>query len=171
MCGTHESLAQVHNWTNEDGESGQQTHYFHCDQIDIPREMIDKDGNLLWYGEYNAWGRLKEGTRVTDSSYHPFRLKTSMPTVRRGCITTSSGIMSLRRDGLWIRTRLGWQVRITCISLGLMYWDGLISGWARTETIDPPSDIKHKFQLLARFRKRKKCLRQGLNWIRIQLLV
>lgn len=45
------------------------------------------------------------------------------------------------------------------------------SGWARTETIDPPCDIKHKFQLLARFRKRKKCLRQGLNWIRIQLLV
>ena len=30
------------------------------------------------------------------------------------------------------------------------------SGWARTETIDPPCDIKHKFRLLARFRKRKK---------------
>lgn len=45
------------------------------------------------------------------------------------------------------------------------------SGWARTETIDLPCDIKHKFRLLARFRKRKKCLRQGLNWMRIQLLV
>ena len=45
------------------------------------------------------------------------------------------------------------------------------SGWARTETIDPPCDIKHKFRLLARFRTRKKCLRQGLNWMRIQLLV
>ena len=41
------------------------------------------------------------------------------------------------------------------------------SGWARTETIDPPRDIQHKFRLLARFRKRKKCLRQGLNWMRI----
>ena len=25
----------------EDGESRQQTHYFHCDQIDIPREIAD----------------------------------------------------------------------------------------------------------------------------------
>lgn len=45
MCGTQEPLAHVHNWTNEDGESGQQTRYFHCDQIGIPREIIDKDGN------------------------------------------------------------------------------------------------------------------------------
>ncbi|WP_455161817.1 RHS domain-containing protein [Streptococcus timonensis] len=22
--------------------------------------MTDKDGNLLWYGEYTAWGRLKK---------------------------------------------------------------------------------------------------------------
>ena len=33
------------------------------------------------------------------------------------------------------------------------------SGWARTETIDPLCDIKHKFLLLARFRKRKKMLK------------
>ena len=31
-----------------------------------------------------------------------------------------------------------------------------LSGWARTETIDSPCDIKQKFRLLARFRKRKK---------------
>ena len=47
MCGTHEPLAQVHNRTKEDGESRQQTHYFHCDQIGIPREMTDKDVNEL----------------------------------------------------------------------------------------------------------------------------
>lgn len=35
---------------------------------------------------------------------------TSMPTVRRGCITTSSGIMSLMQVGLLIRIRLGWLV-------------------------------------------------------------
>lgn len=56
-------------YRNHINESSQQTHYFHCDQIDIPREMTDKDGNLLWYGEYTAWGRLKEETRVTDSAY------------------------------------------------------------------------------------------------------
>ena len=43
-------LAQVRNWTNEDGESRQQTYYFNCDKIGIPRKMTDKDGNLLWYG-------------------------------------------------------------------------------------------------------------------------
>ena len=51
--------AQVRNWTNEDGEIGQQAHYFHCDQIGILREITDKDGNLLWLGNYTGWGRLK----------------------------------------------------------------------------------------------------------------
>ena len=52
----------------EDGESRQQTHYFHCDHIGIPREMTDKDGNLVWFGNYTGWGRLKEETKVTDSA-------------------------------------------------------------------------------------------------------
>ncbi|WP_420794444.1 RHS domain-containing protein [Veillonella rogosae] len=43
---SYEPLAQVHDWINEDGESRQQTHYFHCDQIGIPREMTDKNVNL-----------------------------------------------------------------------------------------------------------------------------
>ena len=68
MWGTHEPLAQVHNWTNEEGESRQQTHYFHCDQIGIPREMTDKDSKLLWFGSYTGWGRLKEETEVTDNA-------------------------------------------------------------------------------------------------------
>ncbi|MDK7353302.1 hypothetical protein [Rothia aeria] len=37
---SYEPLAQVRDWTNEDGESRQQTHYFHCDHIGIPREMM-----------------------------------------------------------------------------------------------------------------------------------
>ena len=72
---SYEPLAQVRDWTTEDGESRQQTHYFHCDQIGIPREMTDKDGNLLWLGNYTGWGRLKEETRVADSAYQPFRLQ------------------------------------------------------------------------------------------------
>ena len=75
MCGTHEPLAQVHNWTNEEGESRQQTHYFHCDQIGIPHEMTDIQGNLLWYGEYTAWGRLKKDERVYRNAHQPFRLQ------------------------------------------------------------------------------------------------
>ena len=37
--------------------------------------MTDKDGNLLWFGNYTGWGRLKEETRVTDTAYQPFRLQ------------------------------------------------------------------------------------------------
>ena len=69
MCGTHDPLAQVRNWTTVDDEKRQQSHYFHCDQIGIPREMTDKDGNLLWFGNYTGWGPLKEETKVTDSEY------------------------------------------------------------------------------------------------------
>jgi len=29
---SYDSLAQVRNWSTADGESRQQTHYFHCDQ-------------------------------------------------------------------------------------------------------------------------------------------
>ena len=68
-------LVQVRDWTTKDGESRQQTHYFHCDQIGIPKEMTDIHGNLLWYGEYTAWGRLKEEPKVTDGAYQPFRLQ------------------------------------------------------------------------------------------------
>ena len=72
---SYEPLAQVRDWTTEDGENRQQTRYFHCDQIGIPREMTDKDGKLLWFGNYTGWGRLKEETKVTDSAYQPFRLQ------------------------------------------------------------------------------------------------
>ena len=72
---SYDSLAQVRNWTNEDGESRQQTHYFHCDQIGIPREITNKDGNLLWFGNYTGWGRLKKDERVYRNVHQPFRLQ------------------------------------------------------------------------------------------------
>ena len=75
MSGTHVRGFACLNHINKDGESGQQTHYFHFDQIGIPRETTDKDGNLLWFGNYTGWGRLKEETRVTDNAYQPFRLQ------------------------------------------------------------------------------------------------
>ena len=72
---SYDPLAQVHNRTNEDGESHQQTHYFHYDQIGIPREMTDKDGNLLWYGEYTSWVRLKKDEMIYKDAHLPFRLQ------------------------------------------------------------------------------------------------
>ena len=32
-------------------------------------------GNLLWYGEYTAWGRLKKDERVYRNAHQPFRLQ------------------------------------------------------------------------------------------------
>ena len=37
--------------------------------------MTDKDCNLVWFGNYTGWGRLKEETKITDSAYQPFRLQ------------------------------------------------------------------------------------------------
>lgn len=64
MCGTHARGFACLIHINEDGENGQETHYFHCYQIAKPREMTDKYGNLLWFGNYTAWGRLKKDNRV-----------------------------------------------------------------------------------------------------------
>ncbi len=59
MHGTYTRGFAYQNHINEDGENRQQTHYFHCNQIGIPKEMTDINVNLLWYGEYTAWDRLK----------------------------------------------------------------------------------------------------------------
>ena len=62
---SYEPLAQIHNHTNTEGETKQEINYFHCDQIGIPREMTDRDGNLIWFGEYDAWGKSKKSRRRT----------------------------------------------------------------------------------------------------------
>ena len=69
---SYEPLAQVF-YNNKDEK--QYLAYFHNDQIGIPREMTDQFGNLLWYGEYTAWGRLKKDERVYKDVHQPFRLQ------------------------------------------------------------------------------------------------
>ena len=69
---SYEPLAQVFD-NAKDGK--QYLAYFHNDQIGIPREMTDVHGNLLWYGEYTAWGRLKKDGRVYKNAHQPFRLQ------------------------------------------------------------------------------------------------
>ncbi|WP_283129722.1 RHS repeat domain-containing protein, partial [Neisseria lactamica] len=39
------------------------------------REITDKDGNLLWFGDYYGWGKLKSETNVTGTAHQPFRLQ------------------------------------------------------------------------------------------------
>ena len=72
---SYEPLAQIHNYTNEEFETKQETNYFHCDQIGMPCEMTDKDGRLLWFGDYFGWGKLKSETNVTKTAHQPFRLQ------------------------------------------------------------------------------------------------
>ena len=69
---SYEPLAQVFD-NAKDGK--QYIAYFHNDQIGIPREMTDIHGNLLWYDEYTAWGRLKKDERVYQNAHQPFRLQ------------------------------------------------------------------------------------------------
>ena len=69
---SYEPLAQVFDNAKD---SKQYLAYFHNDQVGIPREMTDIHGNLLWYGEYTAWGRLKKDERVYQNAHQPFRLQ------------------------------------------------------------------------------------------------
>ena len=69
---SYEPLAQIFD-NAKDGK--QYLAYFHTDQVGIPREMTDIHGNLLWYGEYTAWGRLKKDERVYRNAHQPFRLQ------------------------------------------------------------------------------------------------
>ena len=70
----YEPLAQVRNWTDAEHGSHESIHYFHCDQIGRPRELTDAEGRLLWYGEYDALGRLEREEDICGVS-QPFRLQ------------------------------------------------------------------------------------------------
>jgi len=75
---SYEPLAQVRNHTNAEGESKQETHYFYCDQIGIPREMTDSEGKLVWFGDYYGWGKLKNETNTSGTAHKPFRLQNTL---------------------------------------------------------------------------------------------
>lgn len=72
---SYEPLAQIHNWTDSEGASHETLFYFHCDQAGSPREMTDKDGNLVWYGAYRAWGQLDFEECIAANVHQPFRLQ------------------------------------------------------------------------------------------------
>ena len=75
MCVTHVCGFAYRSSINEDREIGQQAHYFYYDQVGIPSEMTEIHGNLLWFGNYTGWDRLKVETKVTDAAYQPFRIQ------------------------------------------------------------------------------------------------
>ena len=80
--------------------------------------MTDKDGNLLWFGNYTGWGRLKEETKVTDSAYQPFRLQNQYADREAGLHDNFFRYYENRTAvGLSIKARLGCGVQIICTGL------------------------------------------------------
>ncbi|WP_308021770.1 RHS domain-containing protein, partial [Neisseria canis] len=62
--GSYEPLAQIVQTANRDGgKADRQILYYHNDQIGIPREMTDAEGNIVWRGEYGGWGKLNNAER------------------------------------------------------------------------------------------------------------
>ena len=122
---SYEPLTQIRDWTDAEDNSQQQTSYFHCDQIGIPREMTDKNGKLLWFGEYDAWGKVTEETNVTGTAHQPFRLQNQYCDHETGYIAISSGITTLMWVGLSTKTRLALREVIIYIGLHLIYKNGL----------------------------------------------
>ena len=74
--GSYEPLAQIVQMTNTDNNKvGRQILYYHNDQIGIPREMTDEEGNIVWSGDYSGWGKLTQESRLKLDIHQPFRLQ------------------------------------------------------------------------------------------------
>ncbi|QIQ21431.1 RHS repeat domain-containing protein [Zophobihabitans entericus] len=61
--------------TIKDNETDSITfNYLHTAQIGIPKEMTNEMGDLAWYGQYSAWGKVENETNVLPT-HQPFRLQ------------------------------------------------------------------------------------------------
>lgn len=70
---SYEPLAQL--VFAKDNENPTACYYYHNDQIGVPRELTDEDGNLCWYGDYTGWGNLKDEYALVENIHQPFRLQ------------------------------------------------------------------------------------------------
>ena len=69
----HEPLAQITTYNGTD--KTREILYYHNDQIGIPREMTDGEGNIVWSGNYSGWGKLTQEERLKSDVYQPIRLQ------------------------------------------------------------------------------------------------
>ena len=58
--------------------------------------MTDGEGNLVWFGDYYGWGKLKSETKVTENAYQPFRLQ------NRYADAALQLLQELRTDAGWV---------------------------------------------------------------------
>ena len=69
----YELLAQITTYNGSD--KAREILYYHNDQIGIPREMTDEEGNIVWSGDYSGWGKLTQEGRLKLDIHQPFRLQ------------------------------------------------------------------------------------------------
>ena len=69
----YEPLAQIITYNGSD--KAREILYYHNDQIGIPREMTDEEGNIVWSGDYSGWGKLTQEGRLKMDIHQPFRLQ------------------------------------------------------------------------------------------------
>ena len=69
----YEPLAQITTYNGSD--KAREILYYHNDQIGIPREMTDQEGNIVWSGDYSGWGKLTQEGRLKLDIHQPFRLQ------------------------------------------------------------------------------------------------
>lgn len=69
----YEPLAQITTYNGSD--KAREILYYHNDQIGIPREMTDEEGNIVWSGDYSGWGKLAQEGRLKLDIHQPFRLQ------------------------------------------------------------------------------------------------
>ena len=69
----YEPLAQIITYNGSD--KAREILYYHNDQIGIPREMTDGEGNIVWSGNYSGWGKLTQEGRLKLDIHQPFRLQ------------------------------------------------------------------------------------------------
>ena len=69
----YEPLAQITTYNGTD--KAREILYYHNDQIGIPREMTDEEGNIVWSGDYSGWDKLTQESRLKLDIHQPFRLQ------------------------------------------------------------------------------------------------
>ena len=72
--GSYEPLAQIFK---ANGATQNEVLYYHNDQIGVPRELTDAEGNIVWSGEYSGWGKLTnpDNACLKKGVHQPFRLQ------------------------------------------------------------------------------------------------
>ena len=88
--------------------------------------MTDKDGNLLWFGNYTGWGCLKEETKVADSAYQPFRIQNQYADCETGLHYNFFRYYEPETGRFVSQDPIGLLGVVTFIGLHLMRKDGLI---------------------------------------------